>query len=365
MQYVTISRQTINKGHYFMKYTFIVMLALIILVTSSVSASNYRITDLGALIDSTYSRAYDINNNCQVVGYFRNDSGYHPFLYNQSDDMQNLSTLSGDSTLQMAYGINDSDTVVGYLNSPGSAFSWNSASGVSDYGRGYAYGINEYGVSVGESGGMACFWDTKGVKTMLLSTNSYNVCTAYAINSSGQMVGDDRSVDGRHAFIWYDADHRQDLGAFSGTSYSCARSINNSGIVVGYSCNYNTYAIDSKAFIWDSENLLQEIIIDGGLKNFAYDINNLGEVVGSSADSSGIDRPFIWDNTTGVHYLNALSDEGGKAFAINDDGWIVGWSMVDGVEHAVLWQPVPEPSSMVCILGGLLCTFSIARRRRH
>jgi probable HAF family extracellular repeat protein len=56
----------------------------------------------------------------------------------------------------------------------------------------------------------------------------------------------------------------------------------------------------------------------------AYDINNLGQIVGSYADSSGVQHGFLYSNGT-FTTLDVLSvGPGTQAFGINDAGQIVG-----------------------------------------
>jgi hypothetical protein len=58
--------------------------------------------------------------------------------------------------------------------------------------------------------------------------------------------------------------------------------------------------------------------------------------------------------------LGILSAEGQR---INDNGWITG-SMSDGSrERGVIWQPVPEPASVVALGMGLAGVFCSRKRR--
>ncbi len=63
--------------------------------------------DLGKLAGATYSYAYGINNNGQVVGWSGN-----AFLYS-GGAMTNLGTLPGQGSFSKAFGINDSGQIVG------------------------------------------------------------------------------------------------------------------------------------------------------------------------------------------------------------------------------------------------------------
>ena len=53
------------------------------------------------------------------------------------------------------------------------------------------------------------------------------------------------------------------------------------------------------------------------------------------------------------------------ARSINNNGWIVGESYdASGNDHAVLWEPVPEPGSILALLFGISGMGGIMRRRR-
>ncbi len=72
-----------------------------------------------------------------------------------------------------------------------------------------------------------------------------------------------------------------------------AKGVNNSGQVVG---TFNTKE-GTRAFIWDSTNGIQNLGVlglgSGGLSSQGGDINNLGQVVGTSTSPNSILMPFI------------------------------------------------------------------------
>lgn len=77
----------------------------------------------------------------------------------------------------------------------------------------------------------------------------------------------------------------------------------------------------------------------GGSGSTARDINDLGQVVGSSRNSADVLRPFLWTARKGMVDLGTLgAGLLGQANAINDNGQIVGSSRVQGlVTHATYW----------------------------
>jgi probable HAF family extracellular repeat protein len=101
----------------------------------------------------------------------------------------------------------------------------------------------------------------------------------------------------------------------------------------------------------------------------AYGINSGGQVVGQSIAATG-ERAFLWSSSSGMLNLNDYLDASGSgwtlgsATAINDAGQIVGKGTHNGITHAYLLTPVPEPGSLA-MLGGLgLTAFWYVWRRR-
>lgn len=133
--------------------------------------------------------------------------------------------------------------------------------------------------------------------------------------------------------------------------------INNSGQVVG------VYGGDTGAignFLWRSGAETVFIptysLFDWGL--FApVDINDNGIVLGNT-EINGVDTVMTWSQAGGFTIVGE-----GIANAINNSGWIVGITDLND-SQAVLWQPVPEPSSFAALIGGLASIVGFALRRR-
>lgn len=190
---------------------------------------------------------------------------------------------------------------------------------------------------------------------------------AYDINQSGTVVGEFWPSPGEnHGFLWSSSSGFVDLNGL-GTSFASANGINDLEQVVG---GYYTQAGLCHAFLWSATNGLLDLgtLIGDNYHSCAYRINNHGQVVGGSMVEPGNPNlhAFLWSSTDGMVELNV---PGGCAISratdINSFGHIVG-SFVDrsGIEHIALWQPVPEPTSLLVLCGGIVGLLVFHRRKR-
>ena len=366
------------------------------------AASLYTITDLGSLNPTAtgfdaYSAAYGINNSGQVVGdsiipsseVFRShafrtapNSAINP----ATDD---LGTLGGNSST--GYAINDFGQVVGESNktvygSDNHAFLWNSTSGMQDLGTlggdfSSASEINNSGQVVGrantdEDAFHAFLYNGHG-SLQDLGTLGGNSSSANGINNAGQVVGNAETASGNnHAFLYKGRNPLQDLGTLGGQE-SYSNSINDSGQVVGTAQTGATYEpspkssdyLVSHAFLYNGSSPLQDLGTLGGTNSTAYDINNVGQVVGTADTLEQSSHAFIYSDgkMTDLNSLILNSSEWllSEARGINNAGQIVGTGTLQSdtlnypvhafiltpYEHSSEPTPVPEPASALGVLA--------------
>lgn len=145
--------------------------------------------------------------------------------------------------------------------------------------------------------------------------------SAHAINGNGQIVGESDTDDAHHPFLWESGSLR-DLGTLGG-GWGVAWDINDLGQVVGTS---TVAAGRQHAFFWDGGVMRDLGTLSGGY-SMATRINGVGQVLG---ESDG--QPVVWDQGA-ITALGLVA-----AVAINDRGQVAGTVSAGSAVHAAIWQ---------------------------
>ena len=323
-------------------------------------AAQYDISILTAPDDNASNEAQKITSNGLV---FTVDYGARSWaIWNPNTGLNEI-PFSDDSIVLR--GINSSGKAVGQRNYDtaimidpnGQIHDLPSLTGPTGA---WANAINDTGLIVGYSSYNAVLWQADGTPIALAGTlSAYAV--ARAISENGLvMYTQDEVIGGalrnRSSYIWKPDGSTQQLALLPGSEgiSSGGRAINNSGQVVGTSAGH--------AILWNPDGSIAADLGNGA----AFDINNLGQIVGTldghavmwEADGSIVDLPL------------PSADAWAEAVSINDDGQIAGTAFYDapGIYHttAVLWQPVPEPSSIIVLFCGIgALAGHVARRRTN
>lgn len=238
--------------------------------------------------------------------------------------------------------------MLGVLVAPASARPGGAKKVWVDLGQGQALGINDQGVVVGSVGGFGVFravmWKN-GVQINLGTLSRGLVeCGASAINKFGHVVGNcsNRSGSTTHAFVWFRGRMR-DLGTLRGSSSSVATAISNNGITAGLSTPNG--AGNPHAVMWRNGVIRDLGVLGSGyVQSIGRGVNNGGQVVGWSTQSSSFEQAFRWANGR-MTALRAPSGAQSEATAINNRGQVAGGLLGSGGLKPALWAGAPPSSS--------------------
>jgi probable HAF family extracellular repeat protein len=151
-----------------------------------------------------------------------------------------------------------------------------------------------------------------------LGTFGGTYSAAYAINNFGQVVGG-AETDCQckvYPFVWAGG-YLHNLGALGSATSNWAFGINDQGQVVGRS---------SHAFLWSRSSGLTDL----GIAGDAYKINNRGEIAGQLSVPS---HAFLMKDGSVLDLGTLTGDGDSAAYGLNNEGWVVGQSGA----RAFLW----------------------------
>jgi probable HAF family extracellular repeat protein len=303
--------------------------------------NKYIVTDLGTLSGGNFSQPFFITKNGRIAGSSNLADGSSHAVIWANQQAADLGTLGGSNSI--------------------------------------AFGVNNYGQSVGEAetsvsdpnGEDFCgfgthliclpFESANGVMNPL-STLGGNNGVATAINNRGEVAGyaENSILDPEcpapqvlhfKPVVW-EKGVIHELPTVGGDPDGVAFMINDDGQAVGASGACATFnPIDLynltpvHAVLWENGKAINLGNLGGTTGqaggNIALDINNLGQVVGSS-DLSGDTtfHAFLWTRKTRMQDLGTLSgDVASLSISINDAGSIIGASLDANFNpRAFLWQ---------------------------
>src|SRR5438094_827019 len=205
--------------------------------------------------------------------------------------------------------------------------------------------INNTGQVVGSCTDGGFVRDKNGNITILNFPGAANTL-AYGINDTDDVVGqygnspftDPTGIARFHGFVWSNGVYITIDAPFSDAVHTALLGINNAGQIIGTylhhrpgSSDINDY--DSElAFLYDNGNFTPldfpgaQIPFCCGATTFPMDINNLGQVVGSTYDSDGKLQFFLLDEGNYLTITGLPDDvvDGGGSWGINDKSEIAG-----------------------------------------
>ncbi len=327
------------------------ILFAIFAVCNFVQAVQYEIVDLGSLTAAGTSYAYSINNSGVIVGRAETLSGEVVaciFDSTGSGSNTNLGALTGYSD-SYAYSINNVGEIVGWSQnstSEMSACTFTGGSAVALAGENsMAIAVNNAGTTVGRYNNNAYNFTTG---TSLSGADGY----AIGINNAGTIAGTEADTGGTYNARIFDSGGNITLSDLESYAYS----INNAGQIVG--------SEDDIACIFDATGNGANTTLGtlGGTYSLAIANNTLGQIVGYAQSDTDNVLACLFDSTGSGNNINlndlidaSLGWNLKYAYDINDDGWIIGTGIKNGVESAYLLKVIPEPATIAILsIGGLL-----------
>ena len=258
----------------------------------------------GAASDRIY--ANDLNDSGLIVGGITDNFGQNSraVTWNSSGVASLLPTPSG-SVYSFANGINANGQIVGVsydANWQASVLLWSNG-GYTNLGLlpgdydGVANAINEQGRVVGNSGFISAVSWNNGSLSNLGVLPGFETSSAADINSNDWVVGNSHTESGGFgasdaATLWHDG-QKIDLGWLPGaTAGSVASAINDLNQIVGTSFTHDSH---SKATLWQNSQIIDLGGLPGAARYGATDINNLGQIVGTSDGVAPVPLPAaVW-----------------------------------------------------------------------
>jgi probable HAF family extracellular repeat protein len=364
-----------------MKNHISICAATVILCSSYALAANYTAIDLTTGGWYTISQANKANG-AQQVGYGKASWGLtHAFLWNSSSaDYVDLNPAGCDNSA--AIGIFGSQQVgwgsfpSGGSQGPPHALLWNgtAASYVDINPAGFtstACGTNGaqqvgYGKSSTTSWrNHALLWNGSAANYVDLHPTGYNESFANAVSGTYQVGYGSTSASASHALLWNSsASSSTDLNP-DGFVMTCAYDISGAQ-QVGY--GLTSLTAPQHALLWlGTANSFIDLNPAGFTQSTAFGTNGtqqVGKGYGSATNNGT--HAILWNGSTSdyvdLHQYLPAGFGLSRANGIDIYGNIVGYATdASGNDHAFLWQPVPEPCTL--LLLGLGAAF-VSRKRR-
>jgi probable HAF family extracellular repeat protein len=151
------------------------------------------------------------------------------------------------------------------------------------------------------------------------------------MNNKGELVGSSQAGP----FLWHHGE-TVNLGAFFDPSLQAisAEGINNRSDVIGFYVSEGAF----RGFLLRRDEVIGVEALAGEAHVFLQDLNNRGQIIGTTEDASFQSRAFVWQRGE-VMLLDPLPG-GSRAGArrINDRGVVVGGSESADGSRAVIWR---------------------------
>jgi probable HAF family extracellular repeat protein len=220
----------------------------------------------------------------------------------------------------------------------------------------------------------AVFWQD-GRITNLETLGGYE-SGAGMVNSHGQVTGisgnaipDPYSLFGlgtqTRAYLWDKRNGMQDIGTLGGPD-AVSPFINERGQIAGFS--YTNYTPNPTTgvptvdpFLWEKGTMIDLGSLGGtfGGEGDGVALNNRGQVVGSSNLAGDVySHAFLWTKPGPMRDLGTLGGNFGVANAVSDAGEVVGWASNSGDQALLAFFWKNGTMTSLGVLPGKLCSYA-------
>jgi probable HAF family extracellular repeat protein len=177
-------------------------------------------------------------------------------------------------------------------------------------------------------------WADRGYRVVPITTDSGSTdLFSLDVNNRGEVVGFSSASGRQHAFRWRDGVYTDLNDVLAPNAFSTgADAINDRSTIIG---SIVTSFFESQAYTLRDGQVTQVAPVPG-VDTFPSDINNRGQMIVLTNQGAG--QTYFIDGGN-VEQLPGLPGSGGMlGLALNERGAVVGHSIVDNQNRAVLWQ---------------------------
>ena len=195
-------------------------------------------------------------------------------------------------------------------------------------------------------------WAPDGTPTELPPLPGDSTSAATAINDRGDIVGISGICDiavgqrsARHAVAWRNG-IVEGIGDIGGDAWNTPVAINARGDIAGFGNIVAGIDFAPHAFLWTRKDGIADLgTLPGDSTSQASGMNDSGRVVGQSCNAAGVCRGFLWDRGT-MRDLQPMMVEGDDAYIltandIDDDGVITGQAIDNATGRFVAFRATP------------------------